>query len=393
MQKLYCYSCDKFQNVDQFHFYSNFFNNTVKERYIIKDLCRNCIDGDTAYQFNDKGALHYKVFNRFLQRNDIQKICDELSCKENNLVLREEALKILGFRTKYRLHFWAKFGAFNTYFVRRSINDFSRVYAINELEHFKNLMENGFFIKRTTRYEKQITDFEVVPDYIFPNWENGEAYLYREKDSKYKPCASCLELKTLNCFKQSQACQDGYYPLCTNCEKPFWRKYYHDNEDRKNQVKSQVKQWRKDNPEYNRKIRNEYRKSNPKMIIKNSIRSRMQSVFNYMFEKYSKEDYYSLYKQSQEVGCTFRELKEWIESQFDEGMTWDNHGVGYERDTKGKAKRDKNGDVIKTKEWHIDHIKPVASFDLSDPEEVKKINHYTNLQPMWADENIKKGSS
>ena len=40
--------------------------------------------------------------------------------------------------------------------------------------------------------------------------------------------------------------------------------------------------------------------------------------------------------------------------------------------------------------WHVDHIRPVASFDLTNEEEFKKCFHYTNLQPLWADENLKK---
>ena len=59
-----------------------------------------------------------------------------------------------------------------------------------------------------------------------------------------------------------------------------------------------------------------------------------------------------------------------LESQFKEGMTRDNHGF---------------------RGWHIDHIKPVSSFDLSDPEEQKKCFHYTNLQPLWWWENLSKG--
>ena len=41
--------------------------------------------------------------------------------------------------------------------------------------------------------------------------------------------------------------------------------------------------------------------------------------------------------------------------------------------------------------WHVDHIKPCFSFDLTDPEQQKICFHYTNLQPLWALENIKKG--
>lgn len=67
------------------------------------------------------------------------------------------------------------------------------------------------------------------------------------------------------------------------------------------------------------------------------------------------------------LGCPLDVAKNHIEKQFKDGMTWDNHG-----------------------EWHIDHIKPCASYDLNIPEEQKKCFHYTNLQPLWANENLSK---
>jgi len=67
------------------------------------------------------------------------------------------------------------------------------------------------------------------------------------------------------------------------------------------------------------------------------------------------------------LGCTWEEAKAHIESLFLEGMTWDNYG--------------KRG-------WHVDHIRPVSSFK---PEEWEQINHYTNLQPLWWQDNLKKG--
>lgn len=67
------------------------------------------------------------------------------------------------------------------------------------------------------------------------------------------------------------------------------------------------------------------------------------------------------------VGCTGSELKEWIESQFIEGMSWENRS-----------------------EWHIDHIIPLSKFDLADPAQQGAAFHYTNLQPLWAKDNLKK---
>jgi len=73
------------------------------------------------------------------------------------------------------------------------------------------------------------------------------------------------------------------------------------------------------------------------------------------------------------LGCSIKFLKQYLEKQFTKGMNWNNYG-------RGKNK------------WNIDHIKPCNSFDLSKPEEQKKCFHYTNLQPLWAEENIKKGN-
>jgi len=67
------------------------------------------------------------------------------------------------------------------------------------------------------------------------------------------------------------------------------------------------------------------------------------------------------------VGCSVVELKKHLESKFTEGMTWENYG-----------------------QWHIDHIRQCASFNLEDPEEQKKCFHWTNLQPLWAADNLKK---
>ena len=71
------------------------------------------------------------------------------------------------------------------------------------------------------------------------------------------------------------------------------------------------------------------------------------------------------------VGCSPEDLKQHLEDQFADGMSWDNYGL--------------HG-------WHIDHIRPLSGFDLSDPEELKEACHYTNLQPLWATDNLSKGN-
>lgn len=75
------------------------------------------------------------------------------------------------------------------------------------------------------------------------------------------------------------------------------------------------------------------------------------------------------------LGCTIAYLKTHLESLWQTGMTWDNHGI-YRV----------GGDMT----WHIDHIKPVASFDLTDSAQQKACFHWTNLQPLWAVDNLSK---
>jgi hypothetical protein len=71
-----------------------------------------------------------------------------------------------------------------------------------------------------------------------------------------------------------------------------------------------------------------------------------------------------------DLGCTIEQLKLHLESLFLPGMNWDNYGL--------------HG-------WHIDHIVPISSFDITNPEQLKKACHYTNLQPLWAEDNLRKG--
>jgi hypothetical protein len=64
------------------------------------------------------------------------------------------------------------------------------------------------------------------------------------------------------------------------------------------------------------------------------------------------------------LGCSLDDFRFYMEGKFQDGMTWENHG-----------------------KWHIDHIKPCSSFDLSDPKQQEICFHYSNLQPLWAHDN------
>lgn len=70
-----------------------------------------------------------------------------------------------------------------------------------------------------------------------------------------------------------------------------------------------------------------------------------------------------------DLGCTIEELVSHLQARFQEDMTWENYG-----------------------EWHIDHIIPLSSFDLEDIEQAKLACHYSNLQPLWAIDNLRKNN-
>ena len=100
------------------------------------------------------------------------------------------------------------------------------------------------------------------------------------------------------------------------------------------------------------------------MRVKDSMRARVRGLLT--------RDNITKKNTTQElIGCDFEYLRKHLESQFTEGMTWDNYG--------------RNG-------WHVDHIIPCNAFDLTDIEHQKKCFHYSNLQPMWAIENFDKNA-
>lgn len=113
--------------------------------------------------------------------------------------------------------------------------------------------------------------------------------------------------------------------------------------------------------EYAKKYYPEYYKKKPSQKIAVRFRQRIWKLLKGIDMEYKIEDL---------IGCSKSFLQNYLEGLFLDGMTWDNWSP---------------------KGWHIDHKKPCISYDLTDIEELKKCFHYTNLQPLWAKDNLKKG--
>ena len=111
-----------------------------------------------------------------------------------------------------------------------------------------------------------------------------------------------------------------------------------------------------------KKYHNNRRMSDVQYRLQKSLRSRLYSAI-----KGNKKTGSAVH----DLGCTVTKLKVYLESKFTEGMNWANWSFYG---------------------WHIDHIKPLSSFDLDDIEQLKQACHYTNLQPLWGLENMRKGA-
>jgi hypothetical protein len=124
--------------------------------------------------------------------------------------------------------------------------------------------------------------------------------------------------------------------------------------DLKRRSSLEFKVWR-------RRYWKERRERDPQFRMYGCLKARMHKLLNLQSAVKSGRTY-------ELIGCSVPFLQTWIESQFKRGMTWANHG----------------------EVWHIDHIMPASKFNLTDPIEQRKAFHYTNLQPLWAFDNMSK---
>ena len=204
-----------------------------------------------------------------------------------------------------------------------------------------------------------------------------------------KLCQTCLVEKSTTMFYRDKSRNDGFYPECKECQNKRHKIWYQKNIDKERKrvrsyvnknidkikkyrnsesykcgQKNYMKLWRNKNKgkliEYKKNYHNKIEMKNPCFRILHSLRGRLlQSLKNNVKKKHTIEF----------IGCSTKELKTYLESKFRNDMSWDNYG---------------------RKGWHIDHIKPCINFNLSDGEEQKTCFHYTNMQPLWATDNLHK---
>jgi hypothetical protein len=186
-----------------------------------------------------------------------------------------------------------------------------------------------------------------------------------------KICTVCTQEKDLDEFHKSKLSKDGFRGDCKNCRSIERREYNKKNKEKNKEYKKEyyernkdiIKQyndeWSKKNPKYQGIYHKERMKNDPIFHISQKLRARLRDYLK-------KNEISKKNKTFVIIGCSPENLKKYLEEKFYEGMSWDNRNL-----------------------WDIDHIIPLSSSKTI--EDVEKLSHYTNLQPMWRIENLKKG--
>ena len=139
------------------------------------------------------------------------------------------------------------------------------------------------------------------------------------------------------------------------------KEYYKRNKEKDNE---RCRLYRLKNKQEISKKKYEYKLKRLKTDLLFCFIQRVRSSIN---TSISKMGYQKNTKTEKILGCSYKEFKTYFESLFKDGMSWENRNL-----------------------WHIDHIIPIST--AKNEEEAIKLNHYTNLQPLWAEENIKKSN-
>ena len=173
-----------------------------------------------------------------------------------------------------------------------------------------------------------------------------------------KKCSKCKVEKEFTDFSKNRSRKDGLHHQCKSCVKDY---YEANKEDIAAYSKAHFEANREKRKEQKKEYQRNRRKSDPLYKLKDNLRSRTSAAFR--AGGYSKSS-----KTQEMLGVNWGVVSAHIERQFTKGMNWENQG-----------------------EWQIDHIIPLSSANTE--EELKKLCHYSNLQPLWAEENLSKSDS
>ncbi len=172
-------------------------------------------------------------------------------------------------------------------------------------------------------------------------------------ESIIKKCNVCKLEKTLKQYKINLKSNDNFSNICIDCSPK--------NEWTVEKQRASEKKYRDNNPE---KMKEKYKKqsTNINRRVRNSLNHRISESLNAKKNK-------KINKTIQYIGCEIIFFRNWMQYQFTENMSWENYG-----------------------EWHLDHVKPCASYDLKNENDIKECFNWKNYQPLWAKDNLIKSN-
>jgi len=168
-----------------------------------------------------------------------------------------------------------------------------------------------------------------------------------------KVCSICSLSKELNEFNNQKLGKFGKRSHCKVCQSEQRKKY---NKENREKLTEYQREYRKLNPLYN----SEYKKNRRLDDINYRLMGNMRAIICNIIKNKTKNTFDCL-------GIEIEEFRQYIESKFIEGMSWENYG-----------------------EWQLDHIIPISSG--KNEEEICNLNYYTNLRPLWKYDNLIKSN-
>jgi hypothetical protein len=226
-----------------------------------------------------------------------------------------------------------------------------------------------------------------------------------------KSCSKCNIVKELNEFYKRKDSKDGYRKECKKCKDEVVKKYSENNKEKISEykhnfylenieiIKERSYEWSLNNPDRIKEIGKKWRTNNKEIVNKAYLRRKERnpnqskqyrdknkdrmneqqtqkrrtdplyklscSMRSMLLKAFKRNGYKKASRTNEILCCSFEELKIYIESKFEDWMTWENHGKY-------------NGDF--NCGWDFDHITPLSS--ASSEDEIIRLNHYTNIQPM-----------
>jgi hypothetical protein len=193
-----------------------------------------------------------------------------------------------------------------------------------------------------------------------------------------KKCSKCNNTLEHSMFHKSKSSKDGLYCWCKPCYSAYI-KIKRSEPDESEKIKTKQAEWYSKNRErvikqqtdYANKNKNkvaEYRKSWRRNKMSNDDLYRFSVITRCLISNSIRRRGFTKRSKSWVIlGCTWKEFHLHIERQFQPGMTWENRSL-----------------------WHIDHRIPLATAE--SEHDIIRLNHFTNLQPLWAEDNLRKGA-